>query len=65
VLFEQVLFNLLDNAAKYAPDDTDHPRSGRRDEDSVAAGPDEGAGIPPAILSRSSINSTGPTRAIT
>ena len=28
VLFEQVLFNLLDNAAKYAPPQTDDPPSG-------------------------------------
>ena len=28
VLFEQALFNLLDNAAKYAPAWNDHPHPG-------------------------------------
>ena len=31
VLFEQVLFNLLDNAAKYAPAGTAIPSAGRSD----------------------------------
>ena len=51
VLFEQVLFNLLDNAAKYAP-------AGHHDIDQELAGKrlvllqilDEGGGIPPAEL---------------
>jgi two-component system sensor histidine kinase KdpD len=53
VLFEQVLFNLLDNAAKYAPDGTViHIRSWR-DQDSVSLQiADEGDGIPPDDLER-------------
>jgi two-component system sensor histidine kinase KdpD len=53
VLFEQVLFNLLDNASKYAP-----PRSTVRvqaeHEDNVVRLQvmDEGSGIPPADLDR-------------
>jgi two-component system sensor histidine kinase KdpD len=35
VLFEQVLFNLLDNAAKYAPDDTTIAIRAMRDKESV------------------------------
>lgn len=51
VLFEQVLFNLLDNAAKYAPDDTTIAIRAIRDADSVSLQvTDEGAGIPPADL---------------
>ncbi|HEY8332577.1 MAG TPA: sensor histidine kinase KdpD [Tardiphaga sp.] len=51
VLFEQVLFNLLDNAAKYAPDDTAITIRAARDTDSVSLEIlDEGAGIPPADL---------------
>ncbi|WPO42370.1 sensor histidine kinase KdpD [Tardiphaga sp. 42S5] len=51
VLFEQVLFNLLDNAAKYAPDDTTITIRAVRDADSVSLQvTDEGAGIPPADL---------------
>ena len=51
VLFEQVLFNLLDNAAKYAPADTAITIRARRDRDSVALEIlDEGAGIPPGDL---------------
>jgi two-component system sensor histidine kinase KdpD len=51
VLFEQVLFNLLDNAAKYAPADTTITIRSSRDKDSVALKiMDEGAGIPPAEL---------------
>jgi two-component system sensor histidine kinase KdpD len=53
VLFEQVLFNLLDNAAKYAPADTMISLKGSRDRDWVALQIiDEGAGIPPAELER-------------
>jgi two-component system sensor histidine kinase KdpD len=51
VLFEQVLFNLLDNAAKYAPADTIIALKGSRDRDSITLQIiDEGAGIPPAEL---------------
>jgi two-component system sensor histidine kinase KdpD len=51
VLFEQVLFNLLDNAAKYAPADTTISLKGLRDKDSVALRIiDEGPGIPQAEL---------------
>jgi len=48
VLFEQVLFNLLDNAAKYAPADTAIAIRALRDKESVRLQIiDEGAGIPP------------------
>jgi two-component system sensor histidine kinase KdpD len=51
VLFEQVLFNLLDNAAKYAPPDTTISIRSLRDKDSICLEIiDEGAGIPPAEL---------------
>jgi two-component system, OmpR family, sensor histidine kinase KdpD len=51
ILFEQVLFNLLDNAAKYAPDDTVITIRAKRDTDSVSLTIlDEGAGIPPEDL---------------
>jgi two-component system sensor histidine kinase KdpD len=51
VLFEQVLFNLLDNAAKYAPEDTTISIEGWRDKDSILLQiMDEGAGIPMAEL---------------
>jgi two-component system, OmpR family, sensor histidine kinase KdpD len=51
VLFEQVLFNLLDNAAKYAPSDTTISIRSLRDGDSVSLQIlDEGDGIPPAEL---------------
>ena len=51
VLFEQVLFNLLDNAAKYAPSDTTISIRGARDQDAVSLQIlDEGDGIPPAEL---------------
>ena len=51
VLFEQVLFNLLDNAAKYAPAGTTISIRGLRDRDWVALQIiDEGDGIPPAEL---------------
>ena len=53
VLFEQVLFNLLDNAAKYAPDGLDHPHPGWTDNGSVLLQViDEGPGIPPDDLER-------------
>jgi two-component system, OmpR family, sensor histidine kinase KdpD len=48
VLFEQVLFNLLDNAAKYSPVDTTIAIRARRDGQWVViAISDEGEGIPP------------------
>ena len=47
VLFEQVLFNLLDNAAKYAPPDTTISIQSRRERDQVVLEvADEGGGIP-------------------
>lgn len=53
VLFEQVLFNLLDNAAKYAPSDTTISIKAARDWEQIALQiMDEGAGIPPAELER-------------
>jgi two-component system, OmpR family, sensor histidine kinase KdpD len=51
VLFEQVLFNLLDNAAKYAPPETTIRIQGWRSGDSVCLSVlDEGSGIPAADL---------------
>src|SRR4029079_6394687 len=51
VLFEQVLFNLLDNAAKYAPPGTTISIRGIRDPGNVSLQIlDEGDGIPPAEL---------------
>jgi two-component system sensor histidine kinase KdpD len=51
VLFEQALFNLLDNAAQYAPPDTTISIQGLRDKDSVTLQiMDEGEGIPPDDL---------------
>jgi len=48
VLFEQVLFNLLDNAAKYAPADTTITIRSSRDRNWVTLQViDEGEGIPP------------------
>ncbi|MBN9242479.1 MAG: sensor histidine kinase KdpD [Mesorhizobium sp.] len=53
VLFEQVLFNLLDNAAKYAPAGTTIRIEGRREDEAVSLRvTDEGLGIPPADLER-------------
>jgi two-component system, OmpR family, sensor histidine kinase KdpD len=53
VLFEQVLFNLLDNAAKYAPADTTIRIVGWQDGEAVSLQVmDEGNGIPPADLER-------------
>ena len=51
VLFEQALFNLLDNAAKYSPNGTTISVLGWRDQKSVCLQIlDEGEGIPPAEL---------------
>ena len=53
VLFEQVLFNLLDNAAKYAPANTKVELRARREGDLVRIDiADEGDGIPPEDLER-------------
>jgi two-component system sensor histidine kinase KdpD len=51
VLFEQVLFNLLDNAAKYSPVGTTISIRSQRDKSSMSLQIiDEGDGIPPAEL---------------
>ena len=51
VLFEQVLFNLLDNAAKYSPGDTTVSIRSQRERDQVVLQiADEGGGIPPDEL---------------
>jgi two-component system sensor histidine kinase KdpD len=51
VLFEQVLFNLLDNAAKYSPEGTTIRVRSWRDGDSACLQIlDEGEGIPPTDL---------------
>jgi two-component system, OmpR family, sensor histidine kinase KdpD len=51
VLFEQALFNLLDNAAKYAPPETTVSIKGWRDKDYVTLQVvDEGEGIPRSEL---------------
>ncbi|MDI1264553.1 MAG: sensor histidine kinase KdpD [bacterium] len=51
VLFEQVLFNLLDNAAKYAPPQTTISIRGTRKASQFTLEiMDEGGGIPPAEL---------------
>ncbi len=53
VLLEQVLFNLLDNAAKYAPPETTIRVQSWQDRDSVKLQVmDEGDGIPAADLER-------------
>jgi two-component system sensor histidine kinase KdpD len=53
VLLEQVLFNLLDNAAKYAPPGTEIRLEARRVGREVRVRLlDEGDGIPPADLER-------------
>jgi two-component system sensor histidine kinase KdpD len=53
VLFEQVLFNVLDNAAKYAPPATTIRIRGWQDGQSVCLQViDEGDGIPPGDLER-------------
>ena len=51
VLFEQVLFNLLDNAGKYSPPNTVIRLHAKLDDASVTIEvSDEGAGIPPSDL---------------
>jgi two-component system, OmpR family, sensor histidine kinase KdpD len=51
VLFEQVLFNLLDNAAKYSPTGTTISIKSQRERGFVSLQvADEGEGIPPAEL---------------
>jgi two-component system sensor histidine kinase KdpD len=51
VLFEQVVFNVLDNAAKYSPEGTTVRIQSWRDRDAVCLQvADEGDGIPPAEL---------------
>ena len=51
VLFEQVIFNLLDNAAKYSPPDTTIAIRSFRDREAVSLQvADEGDGIPPDEL---------------
>jgi two-component system sensor histidine kinase KdpD len=53
VLFEQVLFNLLDNAAKYAPPDTTVLIEGWREDGTVKLQiVDQGSGIPPEEIGR-------------
>ncbi len=53
VLFEQVLFNLLDNAAKYAPDGSAIRIRGETADSRVALSvADEGDGVPDADLER-------------
>lgn len=53
VLFGQVLFNLIDNAAKYAPHDTEILVRARREETQLRIDvTDEGPGIPLADLER-------------
>jgi two-component system sensor histidine kinase KdpD len=53
VLFEQVLFNLLDNAAKYAPAGTNIRVDARKDAERVRIEVrDEGEGIPDSDLER-------------
>jgi two-component system sensor histidine kinase KdpD len=53
VLFEQVLFNLLDNAAKYAPAGTSVALDARKEGNQIRIDiRDEGAGVPPADLER-------------
>lgn len=53
VLFEQVLFNVLDNAAKYAPEDSVIVVRGWRDGNHVCLSlQDEGPGIPEQDLER-------------
>jgi two-component system sensor histidine kinase KdpD len=53
VLLEQAFFNILDNAAKYAPDESNIRIEGWRDGNALGlAVMDEGPGIPPDDLER-------------
>ncbi|HEX9462100.1 MAG TPA: sensor histidine kinase KdpD [Alphaproteobacteria bacterium] len=53
VLFEQVLLNLLDNAAKYAPPGSTVKITARREDDNVVIEViDDGPGVPPPDLER-------------
>jgi two-component system sensor histidine kinase KdpD len=53
VLFEQALFNLLDNAAKYAPPESTVLIEGWREEEAVKLQVvDQGSGIPPEEIGR-------------
>jgi two-component system sensor histidine kinase KdpD len=53
LLLEQVLFNLLDNAAKFAPEGSAIEIAGRRENgEAVIAVSDEGPGLPPDALER-------------
>lgn len=53
VLFEQVLFNLIDNATKYAPEDTSIEIRGRQEGNAILLTiADEGLGIPPDDIER-------------
>jgi two-component system, OmpR family, sensor histidine kinase KdpD len=53
VLFEQVLYNLLDNAAKYCPDTSSICVKGERCADTIVLSvSDEGCGIPQSDLER-------------
>jgi two-component system sensor histidine kinase KdpD len=53
VLFEQVLFNVLDNAAKYSPAGTEVRLTARQNDNTVRIQIiDEGQGIPPEDLER-------------
>ena len=53
VLFEQILFNLIDNAAKYAPDGTSIEIDGRQDGNTIMLNiKDEGPGIPSGDVER-------------
>lgn len=53
VLMEQVLFNLLDNAAKYSPPGTEiHVRAARQGESVRIEVTDNGRGVPPGDLER-------------
>jgi two-component system sensor histidine kinase KdpD len=53
VLMEQVLFNLLDNAAKYSPETSDVRLSARRGDNALVIDvADHGLGIPPTDLLR-------------
>lgn len=53
VLFEQVLFNLLDNAAKYAPAGSAIAIRARQDgREVLVTVTDEGPGLPPSDLER-------------